>query len=364
MHVLDTPSPWFGMTHRDDAPAVAAALRAHVAAGEYPTRSGSDQGVSSITVRVTRRIAAAFLLLGLLSFAGFVYVWPVTVFETWGVLSRRLAGVKTARVQAGPYGVQYLEVGSGSPLVLVHGLGSSAAQDWGSLLGPLGARFHVYAPDLPGFGESERPPDADYSIEMQVGAVRTFMQAVGLPRARVAGISMGGWIVSRLAAEHPEMVERLVVVAAAGLRPDGPPIPVEVLFPQDEEGIRRLVTAIRYRAPMPPSFVARDILARHLREEWIIRRALESMRARQEWLNGTLSRADMPVLVVWGRQDSLIPVGYARPLQAEFPHARLEVLDGCGHVPMADCPTEFEAAVLPFLSASSGPESGQDRTHP
>jgi pimeloyl-ACP methyl ester carboxylesterase len=72
----------------------------------------------------------------------------------------------------------------------------------------------------------------------------------------------------------------------------------------------------------------------------------------------------MPVLVVWGRQDSLIPVGYAQPLQAEFPHARLEVLDGCGHVPMADCPAEFEAAVVPFLSANPGPESGQDRTHP
>jgi pimeloyl-ACP methyl ester carboxylesterase len=310
------------------------------------------------------RIAAALLLVSFVAFVGFVYLWPVTFFETWGVLGRRLAGVKTARIQAGAYGVQYLEIGSGPPLVLVHGLGSSAAQDWGPLLSPLGTRFHVYAPDLPGFGDSERPPDADYSIAMEVGAVRSFMQAIGLARARVAGISMGGWVVSRLAAEHPEMVERLLVVAAAGMRPDGPPIPVEVLFPHDEEGIRQLVAAVRHSAPVPPSFVARDILARRLREEWIIKRALESIRDRQEWLNGTLGRADMPVLVVWGRQDRLIPVGYARPLQAEFPHARLEVLDGCGHVPMADCPTEFEATVLPFLSASSGPESGQDRTHP
>ena len=115
---------------------------------------------------------------------------------------------------------------------------------------------------------------------------------------------------------------------------------------------------------LAPSFVARDILARHLRQEWIIKRALESMRNRQEWLNGTLGRADMPVLVVWGQQDALIPVGYARPLQSEFPHARLTVLDGCGHVPMADCPAEFEAAVMPFLSAAVEPESGQDRPRP
>jgi pimeloyl-ACP methyl ester carboxylesterase len=303
---------------------------------------------------MSRRLAAALLLVFLTVPTGFAYLRPVSVFETWGALTRRVAGVKTGRVQAGPYGLQYLEVGSGPPLVLVHGLGSSAANDWGSLLAPLGTHFHVYAPDLPGFGGSDRPAEADYSIAMQVAAVRSFMEAVGVPRARVAGISMGGWIVSRLAGEHPEMVERLVVVAAAGLRPDGPPIPVEVLFPRDEEGIRRLVAAVRYKAPMPPSFVARDILARRLREEWIIKRTLESVRERQEWLNGHLGRADMPVLVVWGQQDALIPVGYARPLQAEFPHARLEVLDGCGHVPMADCPAEFQAAVLPFLSATPG----------
>src|SRR5262249_27352366 len=143
-------------------------------------RSGSDDEVSSVIVRTTRRIAAALLLVFLVAFAGLVYLWPVAFFETWGTLRRRLAGVKTAAVKAGSYRMEYLEIGSGPPLVLVHGLGSSAAQDWGALLGPLGARFHVYAPDLPGFGASERPADADYSIAMEVGAVRNFMQAMGL----------------------------------------------------------------------------------------------------------------------------------------------------------------------------------------
>jgi pimeloyl-ACP methyl ester carboxylesterase len=239
--------------------------------------------------------------------------------------------------------------------VLVHGLGSSAAQDWGPRIAPLGRRFHVYAPDLPGFGDSERPAAADYSIPMQVEAVRAFMQAVGLRRARVAGISMGGWIVSRLAGEHPGMVERLVVVAAAGMRPERPDIPVEVLLPHDEDGVRRLVAAVRHKAPALPWFVARDILARRLTEEWIVRRALESMGAGRDWLDGTLGRADMPVLIVWGRQDRLIPVAYAPRLEAEFPRAELKVLDGCGHVPMADCPEAFDREVVPFLAAAAAP---------
>jgi pimeloyl-ACP methyl ester carboxylesterase len=233
----------------------------------------------------------------------------------------------------------------------VHGLSSNATQDWGRLIAPLSRRFHVYAPDLPGFGESERPAAADYSIPMQVEAVRAFMQAVSVVRARVAGISMGGWIASRLAAEHPAMVERLVLVDAAGMRPDGPAIPAEVLLPRDEEGVRRLVATVRNNAPVPPSFVARDILARRRREEWIARRALESMAAGRDWLDGTLGRADMPVLVVWGKQDRLIPVEYGARLEAEFPNADLRVLDGCGHVPMADCPEAFDRAVLAFLEA-------------
>jgi pimeloyl-ACP methyl ester carboxylesterase len=301
-------------------------------------------------VRIARRWKAASLALPVAAFAGFAYARPVALFETWLALRLRLSGVRSGHVQAGPYRLHYLEAGSGLPLVLIHGLASNAARDWGRAIAPLSRRFHIYAPDLPGFGRSERPPAADYGIPMQVAAVRDFMRAVGLTRARVAGISMGGWIVSRLAAEHPELVERLVVVAAAGMRPDGPPIPVEVLFPRDEEDVRRLVAAVRQNAPLPPSFVARDILSRRRREEWIIRRAVDSMAQGRDWLDGTLERADMPVLVVWGREDRLIPVAYAKELQAEFPRAELAVLDGCGHVPMADCPEAFDRLALRFLA--------------
>ncbi len=306
-------------------------------------------------MRVSRRSAAGVLALLVVALVGFVYERPVTVFEAYGALRLRLSGVRSEHVQAGAFRLHYLEAGAGPPLVLVHGLASSATQDWGRLIAPLGRRFHVYAPDLPGFGESERPAGADYSIPMQVEALRGFMTAVGVGKARVAGLSMGGWIVCRLAGSHPEMVERLVVVDAAGMRPDGPRIPAEVLLPRNEEGVRRLVAAVRNNAPVPPSFVARDILAHRLREEWIVRRTLESMRAGRDWLNGTLGRADMPVLIVWGKQDRLISVTYAAALEAEFPRAELKVLDGCGHVPMADCPEAFDREVVPFLATASVP---------
>ncbi|HEY8231833.1 MAG: alpha/beta fold hydrolase [Vicinamibacterales bacterium] len=300
--------------------------------------------------RAKRLLAAALLALaGLLAF---VYARPVSALEALGELVLRLQGVRSREVQAGSYRLRYLEAGSGPPLVLVHGLGSHAMQDWGRLVAPLARRYHVYAPDLPGFGRSERPASADYSIPMQVEAVRGFMAALGVTRARVAGISMGGWIVARLAAERPELVERLVVVAPAGLRPDASaPIPVEVLFPQDEDGVRRLIAAVRHKPPVAPAFVLRDIARRKLRDEWIVRRTLESMRPGRDWVNGALGGARMPVLIVWGRQDALVPVAYAAPFQAEFANARLELLHDCGHVPMADCPEAFDPLLEAFLAA-------------
>ena len=137
-----------------------------------------------------------------------------------------------------------------------------------------------------------------------------------------------------------------------GMRPDErSPIPAEVLLPHDEDGVRRLIATVRYKPPPAPFFLVRDILAERLREEWIVRRSLESMRPGKDWLNGTLARAAMPVLIVWGKQDALIPVAYAASLQAEFAHATLTVLDGCGHVPMGDCPQEVERVMIAFLAA-------------
>jgi pimeloyl-ACP methyl ester carboxylesterase len=303
---------------------------------------------------VRRCRGAALAAAASVAAAAFTYARPVTVFEAADAVRLRLSGVRSDRVQAGPYRLHYLEAGSGETLLLVHGLGSSATLEWGRLIGPLGRRFHVYAPDLPGFGESERPAAADYSIRMQVEAVRSFMEAKGIGRARVAGVSMGGWIAARLAAEHPEAVERLVLVDAAGMRPVDPDLPsrVERLLPQDVEGVRRMAATVRRNAPPIPDFVARDILARRRAEEWVIRRALESMRDGNDWLDGTLGRAGMPVLVVWGRQDALIPVADAARLAAEFPRAEVRLLDGCGHVPAADCPEAFEREVVAFLAAS------------
>ncbi len=106
--------------------------------------------------------------------------------------------------------------GAGRALVLVHGLGSRG-EDWSPLIPSLAAAgFHVYVPDLLGYGRSAKP-DVDYSITLEEELVADFMQALQIKHAEIAGWSMGGWIALKLAADRPELVDRLIVLDSAGV---------------------------------------------------------------------------------------------------------------------------------------------------
>src|SRR2546429_4296800 len=114
--------------------------------------------------------------------------------------------------------IHYVYGGSGPPLVLVHGLGSSAAVEFYYNLEPLAAHHRVLAIDLPGFGKSDKPM-LKYTIDLFVKAVRDLMACEGLERAAVMGVSMGGRVALGLALDSPQLVERLVLVDALGVGP-------------------------------------------------------------------------------------------------------------------------------------------------
>jgi pimeloyl-ACP methyl ester carboxylesterase len=124
--------------------------------------------------------------------------------------------------------VHYYEAGQGSNLILVHGLGSEASI-WAANIGPLSGKYHVYAPDQIGFGHSDKPI-IDYKIATFVDFLDAFMQALAIPKATLVGNSLGGWISLDFTAQHPEMVDKLVLVDAAGLRAEGAPhaLPVDL----------------------------------------------------------------------------------------------------------------------------------------
>src|SRR5277367_1638859 len=155
------------------------------------------------STRKAVRIAAVVLLLSALGFVILAWRNPLWLVDRQVDARLRLQGVHSEFVTVRGYKMHYLVGGTGRPLVLVHGLGSRAA-DWANLIPRLIAGGHrVYALDLLGYGRSSQPRDADYSISQQAAMVEGFLDSQHLQRVDLAGWSMGGWISMRVALQQP-----------------------------------------------------------------------------------------------------------------------------------------------------------------
>jgi pimeloyl-ACP methyl ester carboxylesterase len=256
-----------------------------------------------------------------------------------------------------------LEAGSSRApaLVLVHGLFLSH-RTFEDVIEDFAARFHVIAPDLPGFGESEKPSPARYAygVEAHAEAIADLIAAFGVGRAAVVGHAMGGAIALTLAAEHPELVQRLVLEdalcypAPQSFRARLPLVPVVggLVFKQlYGRGLFRALLVDQIQRPgfTPP----RSRVDWHY-EAFNSPSARESAHAVMRATLDTrpviarLSRIVAPTLIVWGREDRVYPVAAAHRLAREIPGAKLEIMDA-GHAPHEERPREFLALVTEFL---------------
>lgn len=249
-------------------------------------------------------------------------------------------GVESEYVEAGGYRLHYFEAkpasGAGEPLLLIHGLGARG-EDWSKMIPAMaGYGFHVYAPDLPGYGRSSRPKDADYSISMEEDAVVAFARAVHLPHAFVGGWSMGGWIAMKLALDHPEMVDRLVVYDSAGIYFPAN-FGAELFLPSDAPGVSRLMKVLSPHPRPMPDFVMRAVLRKITRNGWVVKRSMTAMTNGRDLLDFRLEKIHQPTLVVWGSEDHLIPLAVGRRIHASIPNSSLSVIEGCGHLAPLEC---------------------------
>lgn len=272
--------------------------------------------------------------------------------------------------------LHYMIGGRGMPLVLVHGLGSSASLEWRFNLEALAAEFRVLAPDLPGFGASDKPALA-YTIAFFVETLKDFVAAQGLDRLAIMGASYGGRIALGLALELPGVVERLVLVDALGVgRPRRDP--AYALLQVQGIGELMLGGAERVLARFRPAVVRRfwgwylrrpRSMARILTDSRIADqrrmlaspdyraaylatlRAVTSLRRLRDgvMLDDRLHEVSIPTLLVWGRHDHIFPAREAEAARPKFSDARLVVFEDCGHTPQLEDPDRFNRVVLDFL---------------
>jgi 2-hydroxy-6-oxonona-2,4-dienedioate hydrolase len=266
--------------------------------------------------------------------------------------------------------IHYVTAGEGPPVVLLHGAGDSAF-DWSWVMPALAGHHHVYAPDLPGFGDSAKPR-VEYSSTFLAGFLGAFMEALGIQRASVVGNSVGGVAALRLTLSQPEKVAFLSLVDSGGLGKAVSPGILPILLPGlGEVGIAWARTPLGaaqrawWRAGLlfsrparaPVKWIAEQ--RRLARLPGFLEATLSALRAgidlagQREVLLNELPRVAVPTLVVWGALDGVFPKRQAGAAVERLPKGRLAVIPACGHLPHVEAPEQFLSALLPALGEHS-----------
>jgi pimeloyl-ACP methyl ester carboxylesterase len=316
----------------------AADAHPQVQSGRRPTGRGKSIGLVS--------------LLLVIAFVGYASLWPLTVLRAAGRFALWCGGIHSHYAQVGPYRVHYFEGGQGPPLIFVHGL-EAESLNWVQPMLDLRSRFHVYAVDLLGHGQTQQP-DIAYSIAQQSEMLRQFLATQDINSADLVGVSMGGWIVLKLATEHPEVVNRIVVADAAGLKFQTN-VTVETFLPRTPEELTAFLAVLTPRQYYVPYPITRHFLHQVTERAWITRRIFKSILTYQDVLDGKLQGVNIPVLILWGKEEKLIPMSVGEQMKQQLPNSSLLVCTDSGHLALFECWKKFEPEVAEFLSSPVPP---------
>ena len=299
-----------------------------------------------------RKFRWAICVVFLLALCACAMFWmrPVSIYWAISEIRLRLSGVESRWTTVEGYRVHYYVMGpeNGPAVVLVHGLGGRA-EDWAKLAPYLSrAGYRVYLPDLPGYGQSERPTGFSYSVTDQASIVVKFFDSLGLKQVNLGGWSMGGWIVQRVALAHPDRIRKLMLFDSAGLHTK-PDWDTELFTPSSAAELAQLDALLMPKPPVVPGFIASDILRTSRGNAWVIRRALSSMLTGQETTDSLLPELKMPVLIVWGAEDHITPLSEGETIHKLIPQSQLDVISGCGHLAPNQCASKIGPTVVEFL---------------
>jgi pimeloyl-ACP methyl ester carboxylesterase len=274
--------------------------------------------------------------------------------------------------------LSYVEVGSGPVLLLIHGMAGTHAT-WQAVIEPLAERHTVIAVDLPGHGASEAGA-GDYSLGSLAAGLRDLLVKLGHERATLVGHSLGGGIAMQFAYQFPEITERLVLVSSGGLGPEVNPVlraaalPGANLFIAATAGPGRVAGAALARGlatvGLQPSADVAEFARGYASLADAPRRSafLATLRAVVGTDGQRVDAGDrlylaegVPVLIIWGRRDRIIPVAHAERAHEAIPDSRLEIFDAAGHMPQLEVPARFVAVLERFLEETEPAQWSSER---
>src|SRR5436190_3646223 len=279
-------------------------------------------------------------------------------------------GFQIKEIELHGHCVAYREAGDGPVIVLVHGITSTSAT-WERVMPALAKRFTVIAPDLLGHGGSAKPR-GDYSLGAYASGVRDLLITLGHERATFVGHSLGGGVAMQLSYQFPERCERLVLVDSGGLGRELSPLLRAATLPGSEFVLPLLAASrlldvgrlagsvigrLGLRAGTDIEEMARGHATlgdREARGAFVhtLRSVVEPGGQRVDASNRLYLAERLPLLLIWGERDSLIPVAHAHAAHEQLPGSRLEVFADSGHFPQLDEPERFLDVLVDFIDSS------------
>ncbi|MDA0250367.1 MAG: alpha/beta hydrolase [Actinomycetota bacterium] len=274
----------------------------------------------------------------------------------------------------------YRIAGSGPALLLIHGIGDNSTA-WEPVHAHLARRFTVIAPDLLGHGQSDKPR-ADYSVAAYANGMRDLLSVLDIEKVTVVGHSLGGGVAMQFAYQFPQLVERLILVGAGGVTKD---VNIALRFAALPVGGEALAL-LRLPLVLPAlqtigrllgdivgsTGLGRDIpnalrILADLPEPTASAAFTRTLRAVVDWRGQVVTMLDrcyltesVPVQLIWGEQDVVIPVSHAHMAHAAMPGSRLEVFPRSGHFPFHDDPHRFIDIVEEFIDSTTPADYDQD----
>jgi pimeloyl-ACP methyl ester carboxylesterase len=288
-------------------------------------------------------IVAAGMPVALLGAAGWLVLrHPLRVLNWSARRSLKGAGLRQASIPS-PVGPQCAFVGGSGPvLALLHGAGDQAGT-WARVVPALVRKHTLVIPDLAGHGASAPAAGPIEAAAVVAGLEAVLASLAPGQRVTLVGNSLGAWMAMVLAARHPERTERVVAVNGGALKL--PPSSVNLL-PRNREEARESMARLRDpgSAPIPDRVL--DELARRSRGGSLARFAATAA-GMEAWVldEAQLRTLALPVRLLWGTSDQLLPLDYAQRMLAALPDARLITIDQCGHIPQQEAPGRFLAAL-------------------
>jgi pimeloyl-ACP methyl ester carboxylesterase len=277
------------------------------------------------------------------------------------MIERRLSGLASKSAIVDGFDIPYLDGGKGEVLLLIHGFGGDK-DNFTRIARLLTPHYRVLIPDLPGFGEASRNLQASYGMADQVGRIHSFLTQLGITSCHMGGNSMGGFIAAQFVVPYGHMVKSLWLLDPAGTAAShGSPLmreyektgrnPLLVKHVDDFNGTIRATT---HKAPFLPGF-ARVALGRRAVADFDLHTNIMRQLSESPLLEQTYQPMQTPALIVWGKEDAILSPAGAESFRQLFPNSKVILMDGVGHLPMAEAPEQTANDYLAFRAALGAP---------